>query len=150
MEIIVNARNSPTKMLIEQSLELYKRELKLVNSQYTLMVFTDRGMSRRDGMRGCVYKLGPRVIGMILDSALDMERLLITIAHEMVHVKQYARGQVKDSKNRKARYWLGKKVKAEYFDQPWEIEAYSKERVLANKIFALINKKEKHGKRRSN
>ena len=58
----------------------------------------------------------------------------------MVHVKQYARGQIKEIRGRKTKYWMGKKVRKGYFEQPWEIEAFSKERILANKIFEIINK----------
>lgn len=139
MDIIVTARKSPTRALIENCLEFYKRELKLTNSSYSLVVMTDRGMGTKEGMRGVVYKLGPKVIGMVIDTALDMERLIITMAHEMVHVKQYARGQITHSKSMKSKYWMGKRVRADYYDQPWEIEAYSKERVLANKVFAMLN-----------
>jgi hypothetical protein len=77
---------------------------------------------------------------MNLDSGIGVERLITTLAHEMVHVKQYAKGQIKSSKSCKTNYWMGKNIRKEYFEQPWEIEAYSKERVLANKIFHMIGK----------
>jgi hypothetical protein len=32
---------------------------------------------------------------------------------------------------------MGQHIRKSYYDQPWEIEAYTKERVLANKIFAI-------------
>jgi hypothetical protein len=35
---------------------------------------------------------------------------------------------------------MGQKIKSQYYDSPWEIEAYSRERVLANKIFQIIDK----------
>lgn len=101
---------------------------------------TEPGMAKREGMRGVVSKVGPKTIAMVIDTAMDLERLIITLSHEMVHVKQYAKGQVTTSKSLKTRYWMGKKVRADYYNQPWEIEAYSKERLLANKIFAIIDK----------
>ena len=61
-----------------------------------------------------------------------------TLAHEMVHVKQYAKGQVKASKSCKTHYWMGKHIRKSYYEQPWEVEAFTKERVLANKLFAII------------
>jgi hypothetical protein len=99
---------------------------------------TEAGMAKRDGCRGVVSKVGPKCLSMIIDSGLDIERLIITVAHEMVHVKQYARGQVKSSKSRKTHYWMGKNIRKSYYEQPWEIEAFSKERILANKLFAII------------
>jgi len=49
MDIIVTARKSPTRALIENCLEFYKRELKLTNSSYSLVVMTDRGMGTKEG-----------------------------------------------------------------------------------------------------
>lgn len=63
-----------------------------------------------------------------------------TLAHEMVHIKQYARGELQDRSalNKKGKleeniFWMGekwKKTKREYwlqYDSPWEIEAYGRE-----------------------
>lgn len=150
MEIEIVARNSPTKSLIDSCLKVYRKELNLENSRYRLVVFTERGMSKKDGFRGSVFKLGPKVIGMVLDTALDMERLIIAMAHEMVHVKQYARGQITHGKNLKSRLWMGRKIRGNYYDLPWEVEAFSKERVLANKVFQIIDKIDKNLKSKKN
>lgn len=61
-----------------------------------------------------------------------------TLAHEMVHVKQYAKGELgKDMVVTKGGFkvlthWMGKAWKPRskedgYFDSPWEIEAYGRE-----------------------
>lgn len=52
------------------------------------------------------------------------EEMLKSIAHEMVHVSQYSRGEL----NEMMTMWRGKHVKADkipYDEQPWEIEAES-------------------------
>lgn len=139
MEIEIAARASITKHVIETCVVLFKKELKLENSKYSLVILTDRGMSKRDGCRGSVFQVGPKALGMVIDTAMSIENLIITIAHEMVHVKQYARGQIKHGKNLKSKFWMGQKNKSQYYDSPWEIEAYSKERVLANKVFKIID-----------
>jgi hypothetical protein len=138
MEINVYSRSKGTKALIENSAKFFEQELKLKNSTYTLDIYTEKDLVKTQGCRGIVNKVGPKYIMMLVDSRLDFERMVVTLAHEMVHVKQFARGQVKSGKNHKLNYWLGKKVKAEYYDRPWEVEAFSKERVLANKIFAIV------------
>jgi hypothetical protein len=140
MDIQVMARNSISKGLVENCLQFFRNELKLQNSRYSLIVVPERGMSVRDGIRGSVFKLGPTVIGMNIDTALDTERLIIALAHEMVHVKQYARGQITHGKNLNSKFWMGKKFRGHYYDLPWEVEAFSKERVLANKVFKIIDK----------
>jgi hypothetical protein len=150
MDIQVMARNSISKGLVENCLQFFRNELKLQNSRYSLIVVPERGMSVRDGIRGSVFKLGPTVIGMSIDTALDTERLIIALAHEMIHVKQYARGQITHGKNLTSKFWMGKKFRGHYYDLPWEVEAFSKERVLANKVFKIIDtptKSKKNGKK---
>lgn len=59
----------------------------------------------------------------------------LTLAHEMVHVKQMAKGTFKQygSKN----YWAGKLIskKTHYLDQPWEIEAFSRQELILRRAF---------------
>lgn len=60
-----------------------------------------------------------------IDKDLKLRRLLTTVAHEMVHVKQYARGELKGDY-----LWHGKTYhpkKVDYWDEPWEIEAHGRE-----------------------
>ena len=150
MDIQVMARNSASKMLVETCLQVFRNELKLQNSRYSLVVVPERGMSVKEGFRGSVFKLGPKVIGMSIDTALDVERLIIALAHEMVHVKQYARGQITHGKNLNSRFWMGTKIRGHYYDLPWEVEAFSKERVLANKVFQIIDKADAKVKSKKN
>ncbi len=50
------------------------------------------------------------------------KEIIHTLAHEMVHVKQYAYGEL----NEQATYWCGKFFSSNlnYHEQPWEIEAH--------------------------
>jgi len=140
MNINFNMRKSVTAAFIENTIRFFEQDLKLGKSTYHLDVYTRRGMAKETEARGYVTKVGPKSLIMIIDSSLDVERLVLTIAHEMVHVKQYARGQIENIPGRKQiKYWMGKKVRKNYFDQPWELEAFGKERILANKIFQIIN-----------
>ena len=62
---------------------------------------------------------------------LTFEHMMITLAHEMVHVKQYATGELRDYvKSTSLNRWQGKIVddsKINYWDRPWEIEAFGRE-----------------------
>lgn len=63
---------------------------------------------------------------------IRLRRMLETVTHEMVHVKQFAKGEMKDLMSRPAniRKWMGKEVDMNtisYWDLPWEIEAYGRE-----------------------
>jgi hypothetical protein len=65
----------------------------------------------------------PRGFTIHLKRGMDQEETLRTIAHEMVHLKQYSRKELNESMTR----WKGVAVNPDiipYFDQPWEIEAH--------------------------
>jgi|TARA_R110000772_G_scaffold51910_4_gene119124 hypothetical protein len=76
----------------------------------------------------------PREFSIRVDSTQDLQAMLETVSHEMVHVKQYARGELKDlPSSEHCCKWKGKTVNlnsTHYYDQPWEIEAHGRERGL--------------------
>ena len=61
-----------------------------------------------------------------------------TLAHEMVHVRQLAKGQVKFLPNQ-ARIWMGKRYnkRTHYLDQPWELDAFARQEILFRKAIEL-------------
>jgi hypothetical protein len=68
--------------------------------------------------------------------------MLRTSCHEMVHIKQFVRGQYRFETNRGRMYhfWKGTKYyKPKYHEAPWEIEAASKEGLLALKLHGLMD-----------
>jgi hypothetical protein len=142
MQYQIVCHSKGRQALIESIVRVLITELKLTRSRCQLLVKTDRGLARRDGMRGAV---GPdpgnsNLIVMLLDSNLNNEHLIDTLCHEMVHVKQFALGQTRiQYRGEKATfYWLGQRVKTCYWDQPWEQEAWRKEKVLASRIYKII------------
>lgn len=72
----------------------------------------------------------PRDFLIEVKKELSEEDFLVTIAHELVHVRQYVRGDL----NEEMSYWRGVPVNARkipYDEQPWEIEAES----VAQKLY---------------
>lgn len=70
-----------------------------------------------------------RVFLIELDKQVNLKTLLTTLAHECVHMKQYAMGELNEGMS----VWRGRKINSDsvpYWDHPWEIEAYGKERGL--------------------
>jgi hypothetical protein len=68
-----------------------------------------------------------------IDRNLSKRNMLIGLAHEMIHVKQYAKGELKDYLRVNKSKWKGQIIDPEevdYWDQPWEIEAHEKEKGL--------------------
>lgn len=60
--------------------------------------------------------------------------LATTLAHEMVHVRQLAKGMMKFLPNN-ARIWMGERYsnKVAYLNQPWELDAFSKQEILVRR-----------------
>ena len=71
----------------------------------------------------------PRYFELEIDKNLPLRKLLETLAHEMVHVKQYARGELYEGSRVSKHRWHGKWLDKDpnYWDQPWEIEAHGRE-----------------------
>ena len=67
------------------------------------------------------------------------KRMLLTLAHEMIHVKQFAKGELKDYASGHASAWLGKRIDTDnnddYFSWPWEVEAHARE----SEVYSLLN-----------
>lgn len=65
----------------------------------------------------------PREFQIELHPGIGAHDILETLAHEMVHVKQYAYSEM----NEQATRWRGMKINPDsldYWDEPWEVEAY--------------------------
>lgn len=74
---------------------------------------------------------------------------LQTIAHETVHLKQFVMGELKDGMvPATTSVWKGRvvnEIKTNYWDLPWEIEAFGREKGLYHR-FILNEKKDKDKK----
>lgn len=87
----------------------------------------------------------PRMFEIGINPNLQRYKMLQTLAHEMVHVKQYAKGEL--SNNMKSAKFNGKthsmpKTLEEYLNSPWEIEAFGRDRGLYV-LYSIMLKQEK-------
>lgn len=74
---------------------------------------------------------------IILNKKMNKKTTFIALAHEMVHVKQYARGELKDYLRSDKVKWRNKVFRldrVEYWSSPWEVEAYKKDKILYEKF----------------
>jgi hypothetical protein len=142
MQYQVICKSKARRVLIESMVRVLINELKLTRSRSVLTVKSEKGLIKKDQMRGVVGPdpADPSHIIMLLDSTLSNESLVETLCHEMVHVKQFALGQAKIKyRGKKATFhWMGRPVKAVYWDQPWEQDAWRREKVLASRIYKII------------
>jgi len=73
----------------------------------------------------------PKEFTIELDSSCTIRNILITLAHEMVHIKQWAKDEMYEYVNSpKLVRFKGEKMHMDdidYWDYPWEIEAYGRQ-----------------------
>lgn len=90
----------------------------------------------------------PRWFTITLKKKPKGEDIFQVLAHEMVHVKQYAknelskqfrltRGAISTASKWHGEFWIPKSKEDPYWDCPWEIEAYGREVGLIHKWYAL-------------
>lgn len=127
---------------------LFRRHLKWAAEFYASKLMTKRMIESLsitvtlkngldDGNDGiCSYEDhedGIRYFDIEIDSTNSERQILLNLAHEMVHVKQFSLGELKDGSRPATTVWQGKTVdddKVDYWDCPWEIEAHGREKGL--------------------
>ena len=135
----IRQHGDPTRVspeLPRMALRYYSERLmsKRLASNILIRLFYKKGMVKETKLEAsCVWdddNLMPREFTVMVDADLSKRRLLMSLAHEMVHVKQYATGQLRYYVRGPKCKWLGKPIDEEsipYVDLPWEKEAWAVE-----------------------
>ena len=110
-----------------------KRLMKTLNIKIDLK----RTLLSKEGMEGsCIWdewedlRKTPRDFHIELDSTISLRDILINLAHEMVHVKQWVKGEMYEYANPNEVRWMKKKYdmgNMNYYDFPWEIDAFGRQ-----------------------
>ena len=99
-----------------------------------------RGLAR-EGVYGWVSVTDcdwrPRAFEIELHNRMDEKLYTQTLLHELWHVYQHVKGNLKDKHGK--RLWKGiDHTETDYSDQPWEVEARSLETLLYHKYHGKI------------
>ena len=72
-----------------------------------------------------------------IDKKLSIKEMVTALCHERVHVKQFARKEMVDGIETGVARWKSKKISLDtnYWDLPWEKEAYRMEKKLATSVW---------------
>lgn len=97
-----------------------------------------KNLEENDGMMAYAMDLEDRVFEMGIDKELvtkhGLREFITAVCHEMVHVKQYVRGELKYKNGKEL--WKGRDcTDMEYMEQPWEKEAYKLQDKLAMEVW---------------
>ena len=132
MVINITGGNKTIRSLTKSLVEYCADKLKL-NDTILLDIEFSRTLYKEDGILGEVdfddNNHRPKEFTMTVDSTVSKRRIMETIAHEMVHVKQYAKGELVDLSRCGSTRWQNNLIDSatNYWDLPWEIEAHGKE-----------------------
>lgn len=143
ISIQVTSRSAVRRDFITAICTFYAQELGIFDSDGRVAILSEKKVTSEFGHNGSVFmNQDDGVVYMLINSNLTMEKLMLTLAHEMVHVKQYLLGelhQVIDGDD-VTNIWHGHVVpEMQYFDRPWEIEAMREEKYLSTRVWAKIS-----------
>jgi hypothetical protein len=142
VEYLVEATNPKVIQFLNSLMPSMVEQLGLTRSRRAVLIkVTDeidegmQGATLNIDIADCYLVLIKKPKRLTKTSLLDMGT---TLAHEMVHVRQLAKGQMKFLPNQ-ARVWMGKRYskKTHYLDQPWELDAFARQEILFRKAIEL-------------
>lgn len=97
-----------------------------------------RNLAGKEGLYGdCSWNDNnhrPRDFTIRLDSSMDLDNIHDTFAHEMIHVKQYVKGELVDLvRTPTSCKWMGEIIDWTKLEdkEPWEVETYER----SNKLY---------------
>ena len=129
--------NRISKNQINRAMNFFRDRLFRDRVRLALNTYVSVEVKRDIGADGWCWveddDLRPREFTIQLEKTLDEMTLLRTLAHEMVHVWQYASGRLRlyqDGRHRFEGRVYSSNTK--YLERPWEGEAYELEEVLVN------------------
>ena len=126
MEVYVEGRSRACKY-VESLVPSMLEQLKLTRSQKLLHIILDPDIEE---LGSTIPLTGIDTYLVVLKPVKDLQALGATLAHELTHVAQFVKGTLQVTARGKR--WRGKfyGLKTPYLDQPWEVQAFSKQEIL--------------------
>ena len=128
MEFLVEGRSKKVEF-VKAIMPSIIKQLGLTKSRKSVLV---RVANECEGM-GMTVPLHGLDSYVVVVKPMKLKDIGITLAHEMVHVRQMARGTLQAIHG--VNYWCGKKYskKTKYLDQPWERDAFARQDIIFRK-----------------
>lgn len=141
MEYLVEASNKKVRLFLETLMPKMIQELGLTNSRRAVFVKVTK--DTQDGMEGSTQYLPWADCYIVLvrpPARLTPSSLIAmstTLAHEMVHVRQMAKGILKVTN--KGTFWRGRKYtkSTPYLQLPWEMDAFSRQEIVFRRAIEI-------------
>jgi|TARA_B110000240_G_C13371997_1_gene398607 hypothetical protein len=137
MLLHIKGSNKATRALVDLASKWYAEKLmgKRLTKNLEININLNRNLAKKFDMEGSAIWEDegprPREFTIEIDSSMSIRNILITLAHEMVHIKQWAKDEMYEYYNTpKMVRFKGEKMhmdKVDYWDYPWEIEAFGRQ-----------------------
>ena len=133
------SHNQELKDLVKQGAEFYGEVLlgKRMAKNIYLDIKLTNDLKKKEKAQGYCHIIDdslsrPREFMIELDASMkySFDQILTWLAHEMVHLKQFVRGELFDYENGRVQWKSRTFGRVHYTDQPWEKEAYRLEEEL--------------------
>lgn len=126
-----NVRMTSKRKSVMLCAKFAAKKLGVINANVTVNVVFTHDLLKTFNVHAEVHQVNARRINILFDAKVDACHGLGTIAHEMVHVKQFIKKELSHDKKGNLT-WKGKKVPADlaYCFRPWEREAMRKESII--------------------
>ena len=136
MILHIKGSNKAFRKLVESATWFYAEKLmgKRLMESLEITIHLKKNLLSKDGYEGTAiweddgYR--PKEFTIELDTSVKIRNLLITLAHEIVHIKQWAKGEMYEYlKSGLIRFHKTKFDidNIDYWDYPWEVEAFGKQ-----------------------
>jgi hypothetical protein len=128
MEFKIEAASHLRRKFLGAIMPSMIEQLGLLNSKKAVLVIVEDNKTNNMGSTVNIDALDSYVISI---KPASLKSIGLTLAHEMVHVRQLAKGMLKPMGNG-VNIWRGKKYtkKTKYLNMPWELDAFSRQEIL--------------------
>ena len=137
MLLNIKGSKKTTRTLVNRAAWWYAEKLmgKRLMNALEININLDRTLGKKFNMEGSAIwedeGRSHREFTIELDATMSIRNILITLAHEMVHVKQWAKDEMYEYYNTPNMVrFKGEKMyqnEVDYWDYPWEIEAFGRQ-----------------------
>jgi hypothetical protein len=137
MRVINKIRKSRKRDYLDALCRFFISATQANLTNFDVVIYTQTGFQKKTGAAAATgFNLEEDTIEVIFDSQLTGKELLMAAAHEFVHVRQLAFGEL--CYRGKTPYWNGKQAgHYTYENMPWEIEAYQEMIPLIKQIVEI-------------
>lgn len=134
MEVLVESSNRKTKKFLESLLPSMIDQLGLKSRRKALLVKIDNDITSM----GLTIPIDAVDMYLIVIRPQSLKEMGLTLAHEMVHVRQMAKGTLKVLGNG-ANRWAGKVYgnQTAYLDMPWELDAFARQEIILRRAIEI-------------